>query len=693
MNRSLPRILLIGAGRFGMEHLAEWRRLAAAGEVLLSGVVVRHAESARRLRAVFPGPVHTGFDPALLAGIDGVDIVTPAATHPALVRACLPHAHVLVEKPLALDADEAAALADEAAAGPHRLMVGHVFRFHPLVEALAELLAGVGARPRFISGCFTNPDDGSGEGRSPRLEFLHVFDIVDLLYGVSPEFSTVVRDGSVERVSCRYPGPMNAEFELGWHGEGRRRTLGFLFDDRGIECDFLDNVIVVRRRDELRRLCFEGGHVALRAELQAFLGAMRGQGSRRLADAATGARVVGAAARSVAPARPGRARVAVVGGGIFGATCAIELGRFCDVTLFERHGELMTEASYLNQWRHHSGFHYPRSPLTVQEVKEARDEFLERYAQAVIRDFPSYYCTSAFGREITAERYLAICTANGLNFEPCAPPAEVVDPESVSLCLRTDEGVLDYPLLRRVVEAELEASPRVRVRRRTEVVEGGFGAGGEKRLVYRGPDGEGEEAFDFLVNATYANRNLVSRWFQFPVRPLRFDLLEMPVLELDAPRVSVTVLDGPFTSLLSLGRDNLFMLSHIHQSVLRSVITADGAPPQWGEFRSNSVNLLAHARRYLPVLERARLVESRYGLRTVYAHSEDFDGRPTVVTSHGFGCWSVLGGKIITCVHNAREIGAAIRRALEGVDAPEPVRAPPVTEPAHGGERHAAPRL
>src|SRR5206468_3876156 len=63
-----------------------------------------------------------------------------------------------------------------------------------------------------------------------------------------------------------------------------------------------------------------------------------------------------------------------------------------------------------------------------------------------------------------------------------------------------------------------------------------------------------------------------------------------------------------------------------------------------------------HMSEYLPVMGSARYLESRFGIRTVMAYNEDYDGRPTVVTRHGFGCWSVLGGKITTCVSNAREI-------------------------------------
>jgi hypothetical protein len=97
-------------------------------------------------------------------------------------------------------------------------------------------------------------------------------------------------------------------------------------------------------------------------------------------------------------------------------------------------------------------------------------------------------------------------------------------------------------------------------------------------------------------------------------------------------------------------------LSHIHQSVLKSSVSDDGLPPDWGEIQSNRRNMLRHSSRYLPVLANAEVLESRFATRAVGAYAKDFDARPTVVSDHGFGCWSVLGGKIITCVTNALEI-------------------------------------
>jgi hypothetical protein len=70
--------------------------------------------------------------------------------------------------------------------------------------------------------------------------------------------------------------------------------------------------------------------------------------------------------------------------------------------------------------------------------------------------------------------------------------------------------------------------------------------------------------------------------------------------------------------------------------------------------------------RYMPILKDAEVVESRFATRAVNAFARDFDARPTVIRGHGFGCWSILGGKIITCVSNAREIAGVIRSEQAG---------------------------
>ena len=467
-----PKVLLIGAGRFGLEHLAEWRRLADEGAAEIAGVVVNSDRSRDALAAAHDFPVHRGFDESLVRGVDAVDIVTPSDTHAALVRRCLPLAHVLVEKPLAMDPAEAADLGRLAASSGHVLMVGHLFRFHPVVRELKGMVAGIAESPRGIEGVMTNPGEAGAELKDPNLEFLHLFDMVDFLFGVEPDMNSGRRTACVNRVSVRYPGPMNVNLKMGWGGESKVRVLKLLYSDREITANLIDNSIVVAGRDnQVHKTFFAAEPQALREELRTFLAAVADR-SVPHPDASVGERLVRIAVAARPRPEKERPTVAVIGGGIFGATCALELAKIARVSLFERHAELLTEVSFNNQFRHHSGFHYPRSYDTIAEIKATRKDFEAEYEEAIIRDFPSYFCTSATGIEIPAERYLAACMNSNLSFTLGGPPEGMVDLSKVNLCLKTDEAVYDVPRLRQLVTDRLRRNKDIRFHPGTEVTSG-----------------------------------------------------------------------------------------------------------------------------------------------------------------------------------------------------------------------------
>ena len=74
--------------------------------------------------------------------VRGVIVVTPADTHHAVVERCLRAGkHVLVEKPLTLEARTATALVALAAEQSVRLMVGHTFLFNSKVHKLKALVS------------------------------------------------------------------------------------------------------------------------------------------------------------------------------------------------------------------------------------------------------------------------------------------------------------------------------------------------------------------------------------------------------------------------------------------------------------------------------------------------------------------------------------------------------------------------
>lgn len=131
------RICVVGAGRWGRNHIRTLRELGHLGGVVEADPAVR-SELTRRFAEV---PLFAELGPALSEGFDGFVVATPAETHYDVARQILEQRlPVLVEKPLALTLAHAAELRDLALEKGVNLMVGHVLLFHPAVRKIKELI-------------------------------------------------------------------------------------------------------------------------------------------------------------------------------------------------------------------------------------------------------------------------------------------------------------------------------------------------------------------------------------------------------------------------------------------------------------------------------------------------------------------------------------------------------------------------
>lgn len=128
------KIALIGVGRWGA-HVA--RELAAAGALV---AYAREGEGPAQQTANVPrlSIEEIGRHP----DIHAVWIATPIETHADIARSMLEAGkHVMCEKPLALHASEASALAALAQKKNLTLATGYVFLHHPVYRALKQSIA------------------------------------------------------------------------------------------------------------------------------------------------------------------------------------------------------------------------------------------------------------------------------------------------------------------------------------------------------------------------------------------------------------------------------------------------------------------------------------------------------------------------------------------------------------------------
>ena len=667
MKNKIPTILLIGAGRFGKKHLETLETLEKKKKLSIAGIVVATTKTQKEIKRQYHIPVWTKLTDELLASVDAADIVTPPETHFEIAMKCLPFVDVMIEKPMTMTTAEAKKLAIFAQKHKRILMAGHIFRFHPVVKRLRSLLAPLKKEAVTINGSFINPKNND-IGLSVIMEIPHLFDIVDYIFNLVP---TVISSKILKRtvtVDIKYPQSKHAIFKLGWAGDEKIRMIDFLFSKKEIRCDLIRNLIQINdlKSGATKIINCSSKNSPLEEEISTFLEVLKGK-KVDYPNAQTGTRLVQIAEKAGLTKNQSqntkKPKVAIIGAGIFGVNCAIELSKFCDVTVFERNNDIMLEASFVNQYRHHWGYHYPRSDKTVQDIRNAIDEFEELYNDAIVREFPTYYSVAKSGSKTSAEEFIKFCRKHKLPFTLEYPDENFLNRKKISLSLKTFEPIYNYDLLKKKIYSYIKKSTGLKIKFNNEAVNGKIGKDGTKSLIVADSNGNKHtEIFDYVINTTYANYNKFPKWFEFPIKPVRIDLVEALIVKLPLPKISLAVMDGPFTNLVPTSKDNIFTLVHIKESILERYVPISGIPHTKKRSKTMVKETLQKSKEWFPILEKAEVVDVRYVLRAVNANREHDDARPSDVTYHGFGCWSILGGKIVNCVSTAKKIATEIKK-------------------------------
>ena len=134
------RVGVVGVGIMGSNHA---RVLADLPGVELVGVADPGASHRALLAQVLRCSSCDDTDALLELGIDAAVIAAPTHLHHELALACIRRGvHVLVEKPIASNVEEGRALTAAAKRAGVTLMVGHVERFNPAVQAIKEAIRG-----------------------------------------------------------------------------------------------------------------------------------------------------------------------------------------------------------------------------------------------------------------------------------------------------------------------------------------------------------------------------------------------------------------------------------------------------------------------------------------------------------------------------------------------------------------------
>jgi FAD dependent oxidoreductase len=333
-----------------------------------------------------------------------------------------------------------------------------------------------------------------------------------------------------------------------------------------------------------------------------------------------------------------RARIAVAGAGIYGATTALRLAaRGHRVTLFDPLG-ILQAASAINQYRVHSGFHYPRSPETISEILEARKEFIEEFGDAIVRDSRHYYAIPQEGSRTSPEEYERVMAGHGLTLRECRP--EWMNFEFIARCYEVDENIYDPALLRALIEARLKAAAITLERRQFS------------------PEMRGD--YDFAVWATYG-MGPSSNVFGIA----KYQVAEKILIELprELQGVALVVVDGPFTAFDPYG-DSQYSLfgSAKHTNHWTNTDSAAAIPETYARRLNLASFTPAEDSRFelmrddcalaVPAVREAKYIGSRFTARVVEDNPED--RRILYVRDGAPGEIHIFSGKVVSAVKAAR---------------------------------------
>lgn len=369
-------------------------------------------------------------------------------------------------------------------------------------------------------------------------------------------------------------------------------------------------------------------------------------------------------------------QVVIAGGGFFGCSIAMMLHRRgWHPIVVEEAGDLLTQASRVNQARVHGGYHYPRSLMTAYRSRQNYEKFREHYREAIVDQFTKVYAVGRFFSKVTANQFEIFMKRVGAPLKEA--PKAIQDLFNSSLTERmwiANECAFDYTALRDTLRRDMEAAG-IEVRLNTLVQSAApLPTGALARLS----DGS-EIPCHFLFNATYAGLNRLNSSSGLPLVSLKHELTEMALVDLpeELDGISVTMMCGPFFSFMPYPSRGLTSLSHVrytpHAHWFENDQTGPLIPARLIGLRDKESHyemMVADASRYIPSLRRAVHRDSLWTIKTLLPLSETDDGRPILFQRDQTlpAVIHVMGGKIDNIFDVEDEIERLIGNAGMSID-------------------------
>lgn len=360
----------------------------------------------------------------------------------------------------------------------------------------------------------------------------------------------------------------------------------------------------------------------------------------------------------------------VIGAGFYGLRVALFLRERLgvpEVLVLEQADRAMTRASRVNQARVHLGYHYPRSVLTGYRSRVNYPTFAAEFDDAIVRGFRHYYGVATQLTKTSARQFELFCRRIGAPVAPAPPEiAGLFDEARMEAVFEVEEPAFDTGVLREILLDRVARTGGIELRlgtgvERLESADGAIDvhhAGGVLRARR-------------VTSTVYSGLNRLHAASGIPLVGLQHEVTELALVEMPPPLrdAAVTVMDGPFFSVMPFPSVGLHSLSHVRYTVHHRWTERAGQAVddpysllRAVEPESAFPSMRADVRRFVPGLE-MRHADSLFEVKTVLTRSSDDDSRPILFqTDQGMSGYTCIMGSKLDNVYDVLE---ELRRSRE----------------------------
>ena len=357
----------------------------------------------------------------------------------------------------------------------------------------------------------------------------------------------------------------------------------------------------------------------------------------------------------------------IIGAGLYGLYAALRCaGRGDSVLVLECDAAPFSRATYINQARVHMGYHYPRSLSTAIKSRAYFDRFNRDYDFCVNTEFDQIYATSANFSWTNAQQFCKFCADADIRCEGM-PVSRYFKPGMCDGAFLTTEYTYDAQILKEHLMESARGCKKIQF-----VFSARIAAIERDASEYSIRLESGAEfRTGFILNATYAGVNQIHRLLGLEPFKIKYELCEIILCTVSEQlrRRGITVMDGPFFSIMPFGKTGLHSLTsvaftpHVTSYAVTPTFACQSSsggfctPDRLGNCnncpakpQSSWPYMSSLARKYLRDEYRFEYVGSLFSMKPILMASEIDDSRPTVIREYSKKPTfvSVLSGKINT---------------------------------------------